>query len=395
MTRIQADWLQAAPTQRALDLLTAAGHQALCVGGCVRNALLDQPVADVDIATSARPDVVQALARAAGLKTVPTGIDHGTITVIADGHPFEVTTFRKDVETDGRHARVVFSQDLLDDARRRDFTMNALYADQRGQVIDPLGGLPDLHARRIRFIDDPAARIREDYLRILRFFRFSAWYGDPAQGIDPDGLAACAELADGLDGLAHERIGGEMLRLLAAPDPAPAVASMASAGALARILPGATMQALPILTALEAQLHCTPDALRRLAVLGGQDVAEALRLSRKQARQLHLLAGICGSADGPAALGYRHGAAAARDGLLARAALLQTPVSAQEMQQIERGAAQVFPVAAADLAGRYSGPALGQRLKTLQQAWIMSDFKLTHDHLMGLPDTTIEDDNAL
>ena len=175
---------------------------------------------------------------------MPTGLAHGTVTVVAGGRPFEVTTFRRDVETFGRRAVVAFSTDLRDDAARRDFTMNALYVRPDGTVVDPLGGLPDLRAGRVRFVGDGAARIAEDYLRILRFFRFHAWYGDPAAGLDPDGLAACAALQDGLARLSRERVGAEVTKLLAAPDPAPAVGPMAAAGILARVLPGADAAAL-------------------------------------------------------------------------------------------------------------------------------------------------------
>ncbi|MGB3406471.1 MAG: CCA tRNA nucleotidyltransferase, partial [Jannaschia sp.] len=237
--KIEADWLTAAGTQAVMAMLSQAGHQALGVGGCVRNALLRRPVADVDIATDALPRQVMDLARTAGFGAIPTGIDHGTVTVVVAGAPFEVTTFRRDVETDGRHAVVVFSRDVAEDAARRDFTMNALYARADGTVIDPLEGLADLRAGVVRFIGDPVERITEDYLRILRFFRFTAWYGDPATGLQPEGLAACAEHADGLARISAERIGQEMCKLLGAADPAPAVAAMARAGILARVLPGA------------------------------------------------------------------------------------------------------------------------------------------------------------
>ena len=239
MTRVSGAWLSAPGTQAVLGMLTDAGHAAYAVGGCVRNALIGKAVEDVDIATDARPQTVMALAEAAGLKPVPTGIDHGTVTVVADGTGYEVTTFRADVETDGRHATVRFSDDVKEDARRRDFTMNALYADASGAVRDPVGGLDDLKAHHVRFIDDPAARIREDYLRILRFFRFNAWYGRAKGGFDREALAAIADNLDGLETLSRERVGAEMIKLLSAPDPTRAVAAMDKAGVLLRILPGA------------------------------------------------------------------------------------------------------------------------------------------------------------
>ena len=237
--QISGDWLTNPATQAVCAALTGAGAQALFVGGCVRNALLGLPVADIDIATDAPPDRVITLCNAAGLRVVPTGIEHGTVTVLSGDIAHEVTTFRRDVTTDGRRATVAFATDITTDAARRDFTMNALYARPNGTVVDPLGGLPDLLARRVIFVGDATARIREDYLRILRFFRFHAWYADPNAGIDAEGLAACAALADGLRQLSRERVSAEMIKLLGAPDPAPAVAAMAQAGILARILPGA------------------------------------------------------------------------------------------------------------------------------------------------------------
>ncbi len=242
--KIAGDWLDHPGTQALCTALESTGYKALLVGGCVRNALLGVPVADIDIATDASPETVSTIAEAAGFKPVPTGIDHGTVTIVAEGRPHEVTTFRRDVETDGRRAVVAFSDRIEEDAERRDFTMNALYADRQGEVIDPLDGLPDLLARRIRFVGDAETRIREDYLRILRFFRFHAAYGDPEGGLDPEGLAACAALSAGLGTISRERITAELKKLLSARDPAPTVAAMAQSGVLLHVLPGADPRAL-------------------------------------------------------------------------------------------------------------------------------------------------------
>jgi poly(A) polymerase len=360
--------------------LEAAGHRALFVGGCVRNALMGVPVADVDIATDARPEAVTRLAEAAGLRVVPTGIEHGTVTVIAQGVPHEVTTFRRDVETDGRRAVVAFSQDVAEDAARRDFTMNALYADARGNVIDPLGGMPDLVARRLRFVGDAHQRIREDYLRILRFFRFHAHYGDPNQGMDAEALAASAELAEGVDGLSRERIGAEMHKLLAAPDPAPAVAAMAQAGVLARVLPGSDTRALAPLVHLEGDLP--PHWQRRLAALGGQEVEERLRLSRADAAVLAALRDAVGRGWSPAALGWKLGAEGGRDAVLLRAALLESPVPQGWQSEVMRGAGSAMPVTAADLMPGLQGAALGVRLKEIESRWLASDLRLTRSDFL-------------
>ncbi len=379
--KVAGDWLTHPGTQALCHALESAGHQALFVGGCVRNALMGVAVSDIDIATDAHPETVTQLAKAAGFRVVPTGIDHGTVTVIAKGTSHEVTTFRRDVETDGRRAVVAFATDVAEDAARRDFTMNALYADARGRVVDPLGGLPDLIARRVRFVGDAHSRIREDALRILRFFRFHAHYGDPEQGIDAEGLAACAELADGIDTLSRERIGAEMRKLLAAPDPAPAIAAMAATGVLHRILPGADAQALAPLVHLEAGL--TPRWQRRLLVLGGQDPTDGLRLSRVEAALHHAMRDQIGTTLTPAALGFTLGADSAQDVILARAAILESPLPSNWAADTQRGAQTAFPVAAADFMPALQGPALGAHLKTLQARWLASDLRLTRDQLLA------------
>jgi poly(A) polymerase len=378
--RITGDWLAQPGTQALCGALEAAGYRALFVGGCVRNALLGVSVADVDIATDARPETVTLLAEVAGLRVVPTGIEHGTVTVIAQGVPHEVTTFRRDVETDGRRAVVAFSQDVAEDAARRDFTMNALYADARGNVIDPLGGMPDLVARRLRFVGDAHQRIREDYLRILRFFRFHAHYGDPNQGMDAEALAASAELAEGVDGLSRERIGAEMRKLLAAPDPAPAVAAMAQAGVLARVLPGSDTRALAPLVHLEGDLP--PHWQRRLAALGGQEVEERLRLSRADAAVLVALRDAVGRGWSPAALGWKLGAEGARDAVLLRAALLESALPKGWQAEVARGAGSVMPLTAADLMPDLQGAALGARLKEIEARWLASDLRLTRSDFL-------------
>ncbi|WP_296765971.1 CCA tRNA nucleotidyltransferase [Sediminimonas sp.] len=381
--KLSADWINRAETQAACAALTHAGHQAWFVGGCVRNTLLGQPVSDIDITTDAYPETVMELAARAGLRAVPTGIDHGTITVISGHVPHEVTTLRRDVETDGRHAIVAYAETVEEDAHRRDFTMNALYAAPDGTLRDPLGGLADLRAQRVRFIDDPEQRIREDYLRILRFFRFHAWYGDADRGPDADALAAIAATLDGLGALSRERIGGELRKLLSAPDPAPAVATMRNLGVLARVLPGANDTALAPLVHLERESATPANAMRRLAALGGEGLQDGLRLSNAETRTLAVLRQGIGDSDGAAALGYRHGAAQARDIVLLRAAILQTPLDPADLAAVEAGAAAEFPVKAADLMPALQGPALGRRLKELERRWIASGFRLTREELLG------------
>jgi len=381
---LQANWLSRPATQGLCAALEAAGYHALFVGGCVRDGIIGRAVTDIDIATDARPERVMQITRDVGMKPIPTGIDHGTVTVVVNGYPHEVTTFRRDVETDGRRAVVAFSERVEEDALRRDFTMNALYADARGAVMDPLGsGIADLTARRVRFIGDPHDRIAEDYLRILRFFRFHAHYADPAGGLDAEGLAACAEMAEGIKQLSRERVGAEMVKLLAAPDPGPGVAAMAQAGVLARVLPGADASRLSLLIHLEGIAGLAPDPIRRLALLGGQDMADALRLSKAQASGIANRRNRIGDAAGPGALGYFMGEQAGRDVVLLRAALFETTVSEADLAAVARGAAQVCPVRAADLkSAGLAGPALGQALRDLQARWIASDFSLSKAELL-------------
>ena len=377
--KIAADWLNETGPRRVMAMLGAAGHQAYYVGGCVRDTVLGHEAGDIDIATDAPPERVIELAREAGIKAIPTGIEHGTVTLV-HGRPLEVTTFRRDVSTDGRRAVVAFADNILDDAERRDFTMNALYADADGEVFDPIGGVEDTLARHLRFIGRAEDRIREDYLRSLRYFRFYARFADPAQGPDPEALAAISANLAGLDTLSAERVGAEIRKMLAAPDPAPAVAIMAAAGVLAHVLPGADPRALAPLVHLEGRLGVPPEPIRRLAALGGDGVPDRLRLSRADARDLAALLGAVGMA--PAQAGYRLGPARGLDAVLLTGALTNAEIGAAAPDEVARGAEARFPVVAADLAP-LTGRALGARLKELEARWVASDFTLTREALLA------------
>lgn len=377
--RITADFLNGPGLRQVIAMLENGGHQALIVGGAVRNALMGQPVADVDMASDAPPERVMRLAEAAGLRALPTGIDHGTVTVLPpDGAPHEITTFRRDVATDGRHATVAWSGDIAEDACRRDFTMNALYARGDGTVLDPVGGLADLRARRLRFVGDPAARIAEDYLRILRFFRFHAWYGQPGQA-DHAALAAIRALAPGMALLSKERIGAEMQKLLSAPDPVDAVTLMQDTGVLAVILPGADAGLLPKLLAAERRQRDKPDWLLRLAALAAADAKSALRLGNAEADQLAELARA--QDDSLPRVARRQGETTARRLALLRLARGQH-VPWDWTAAIHRAYTQVFPLRAADLMPELTGPALGHALKTAEDHWIDSDFQALAPELM-------------
>ncbi len=383
MTQISESWVSDPATQKVCAALTGAGAQALFVGGCVRNALLGAPVSDIDIATDAHPDRVMELAQAAGLKAIPTGIEHGTITVVSGGAPHEITTFRRDVKTDGRRAVVAFSDKVEEDAARRDFTMNAIYARPDGTLLDPLDGLPDLQARRVRFIGTAENRIREDYLRSLRYFRFHAWYGDTEAGFDPNALAAIAANLDGLAGLSRERVGAELLKLLAAPDPAPSVAAMRQAGVLAQLTPGAEDRSLAPLVALEQQAGATPEPIRRLAAIATPEIAKTLRLSKAQLQRLTRMRDEASGTASIAELGFRYGEEGGMHETLLRCAFLEQPWSEDMRQDLRKGAAADFPVQATDLIPDFTGPALGKKLAELEARWIASGFTLDRKDLLG------------
>lgn len=382
MTLVAGDWLKDAKTQAVFDAFEAAGRALFAVGGCVRNDLLGVPVSDVDMATNALPKETMQIAEKAGLRAIPTGIDHGTITVVSHGTPYEITTFRDDVETDGRRAVVSFSKTAQEDALRRDFTINALYADRHGYVLDFVGGLGDLKNRRIRFIDAPDTRIREDYLRILRFFRFHAWYADPDGGMDADALDAIARLSDGLERLSKERVTQEMLKLLSAPDPTPSVAAMAQTGVLNALLPGADIRSLGPLVHLEAEIDLDADPLLRLAAVCPR-AGTHLRLSNKQSARLERVLAAAQSAQTASELGYKIGETAAHQTLVLRAAWFEQLVGPEDAKAATVGSEAQFPVSATDLMPAFEGRALGERLKSLEARWIASGFSLSREALLN------------
>ncbi len=371
--------------QALLALLNDTQARTLVVGGAVRNALLGRPVADLDFATSLTPHAVQARAHAAGLKTIPTGIEHGTITLLSHGQAFEITTLRQDIATDGRRATIAYSSSFAEDAARRDFSMNALYADHNATLFDPVGGLADLRQGRLRFIGDAATRIREDYLRILRFFRF---YADYAHGpMDQPGLQACITLKDGMRTLSRERIGQEWLKLLMARRAAETIAHMHTHGLLDLILPSAADPAgLDRLLALDPHA----DAMTRLFVLLRPSdppfaaLQTSLRLSNAQARYLgalaHALQQIPSLAQAhqsqPAWLArwaFRHGGAIARTALTVWAALHEREAADwMALRPRLESLPERSPFSGADLLaqGLRAGPDLGQALENLNDLWI-------------------------
>ncbi len=358
------------------SLIAALGGplEAMLVGGAVRDGLLDLPVSDIDVATRLLPDTVMTKLQTAGIKVVPTGLAHGTVTAVTRGGPVEVTTLRRDVATDGRHAEVAFSDDWQEDASRRDFTINALYADpDSGEIFDWFGGLADLEARRVRFIGDPLTRIAEDHLRILRFFRFHARFGEGAA--DGPALAACTARANDLMALSRERIAGEMLKLLAAPQPVPVVRLMIEKGIFAPVLPEITdAAALDHLVAREAAAQVDGNPLRRLAALIGPDAALArdvggrLKLSNSATRRLTAAAGR--HLGKPEALAYRHGLDSAVDLIL----IGDEPLSALDALAGWKRPQLPFGGGALIARGLPPGPVVARTLAAVEARWVAEGF---------------------
>ncbi|MEJ1967289.1 MAG: CCA tRNA nucleotidyltransferase [Rhizomicrobium sp.] len=379
-------WMTAPETAAVLDAL---GGEGRFVGGAVRNALLKRPVADIDIATPLTPGEVTRRLTAAGLGVVPTGIAHGTVTAIANSKPFEITTLRRDVATDGRRAVVAFATDWAQDAQRRDFTMNALYAGADGTIFDTVGGVGDLNAGLVRFVGDPVTRIREDYLRILRLFRFHAWYGKGE--MDAAALHAAAAQKAGLAQLSGERVQKELLRLLEADHPAAVLRLMAASGILGELLPGPLdIPRLERLETIDAEAFFTPDPVLRLAALlpvgAVEDVAARLKLSNADAVRLEDLAGAREkivsylSVKEVRKLLYRIGAARFKDRIFLKWA--EDPKASNAIQWrmllavADAWERPKFPLTGRDvmLAGVPQGPLVGRILEEVEDWWVDADF---------------------
>lgn len=398
----QAPWLTSGGTARVLALLNADGEEARVVGGAVRNALLGLVPGDIDIATTARPEEVMRRAKAAGIKSVPTGIDHGTVTLVIDGKPFEVTTLREDTETFGRKAKVAFGRDWVKDAERRDFTMNGLSVDARGVVYDYVGGIADAKARRVRFIGDPDRRIAEDYLRILRFFRIHAAFG--AGEPDRDGTLACIRGRAGLAGLSAERVRMEMLKLLVAAGASAAALAMAEGGLLQALIGGVAYTGpFTAMIAIERELGLPASATRRLAALtvavteDAKRVATRLRLSNAEATALdsmgHRWWRLATKDEASARrLLYRLGRERYHDRVLLGWARAGGDVGSSRWRELaelpRRWTAPKFPLKAADFIARgmAEGPALGHVLTLAEDAWLAADFPLEEAALASIAD---------
>ena len=383
-----AAWLQQPETKRIFAALADPGIETRAVGGAVRNTLLGLQVNEIDLATTALPEKVIALARGADLKAVPTGIEHGTVTVVADG-----------VETFGRHAVVAFTEDWQEDARRRDFTLNALYAGSDGELFDPLGGYADLVAGRVRFIGDAEARIKEDYLRILRFFRFNAYYGKGP--LDAEGLAACVRLRAGLDQLSAERVAGELRKLLVAPQAVRDVEALFDYGLLTQLLGGVPrLMRFARLVAAEEALGLAPHAALRLAALAvfvkedAERLAARLRLSNNELAVLALGADDHAAAELPDELAakralYRLGSCSFEAHVLLASADAGIPPDDQNWRRAlrlaDRWDVPEFPLRGTDIMalGEVKGPAIGEILRQIEAEWVAGGFAASRDALLA------------
>jgi poly(A) polymerase len=400
-----APWQANGPAGRVLTLLNADGEEARVVGGAVRNALLGLPIGDIDIATTALPEEVNRRAKAAGIKSVPTGIEHGTVTLVVDAQPFEVTTLREDTETFGRKARVAFGRDWAHDAQRRDFTINALSADAQGCVYDYVGGLEDIATRRVRFIGEPEKRIAEDYLRILRFFRIHAAYGvgEP----DRAGYLACIGGRVGLGSLSAERIRLEMLKLMIADGAVGAVTAMMEGGLLLPIFGGVAYAGpFAAIISIERALGLEPDPVRRLGALAvavtedARRVAQRLRLTNAETKALDSMGHRwwrLARMDEPRARRrlYRLGEERYRNRLMLAWARSGEPSDVSSWHEFatlpERWKAPKFPLKAADFIARdiAQGPELGQVLALAEDAWLAANFPLDEPSLNAIADQTV------
>ncbi len=405
LTKEQASFLSDASLLAVMAAIENAGGQVRVNGGAVRNALLGVAIGDVDLSTTLTPAHVTEVLQRTSIKVVPTGLEHGTVTAVHGGKGFEITTLREDIETDGRRAVVQFGSDWVADASRRDFTMNALYCDRNARLYDPLGGFTDLMARRLRFIGDPDARIAEDRLRILRFFRFFAWYGDGRP--DAASLKACARNKDGLLQLSAERVWHELKRLLSAPDPVKALLWMRTAGVLDIVLPESTKwgtDLLPRLASAEKALGWKPDPMLRLmAVIPPREetttaLSGRLKLSKIESMRLTNWANAKLMAGPPDAISGQLLYHADSKAVLDRLKLERARLEDARGEDIGRANAEamisfvgtwekpVFPLKGTDLlaTGNHPGPQLGKMLARMEEAWVKSGFALDRESLLKL-----------
>ena len=378
------NWVKDSDTKKITKIFIDKGYEIYFVGGCVRDSLLGYPVTDIDMSTTALPDKIMQIAKANNLRAIPTGIKHGTVTIVNNGKPYQITTFRKDVTTDGRHANVSYSNDIITDANRRDFTINALYADADGNLIDPLKGINDLYNKIIKFIFNPKKRILEDNLRILRFFRFHAWYGDSSKSLDTDSLNACAYYKEKVATLSNERVGTEMKKIMSAPNPISSLEAMNIAGVLELVMPKASTSQLSALLQLENKHQKGVHWTTRAAIMTSTDLKNIWKISKIDHKKLRNLQKLKASKDKISKISYLYGEEFSWQYAILKYASLNKDIPNNICAEIKRGTNALFPIKSCELINDFEGPELGKKINELQHAWITSNFSLTREELLNL-----------
>ena len=373
--QINSEWIKNKVTQNILKIFEGADHNAYLVGGCIRNSILNIPVTDIDISTDATPQQTVDLFNRENFKVAPTGFSHGTVTVISEGIPYQITTMRSDQNTDGRHADVVFSDDIKKDAERRDFTINALYADSTGKIINPIGGLEDFNPLAIKFIGDPNNRIQEDYLRILRFFRFHAQFSELVTQFDKVALDAIKKNQDGLKKLSKERIWSELKKILSTSNPARSLYKMSQLGILEIILENKNVHNLKRFNLIEKKMGLEPEPIRRLVAITENTDDTFLNLSRKEAKKFSLLKGLLKKKYDPAELVYQFNREIAQSVLAIYTFYKGEKLRLSDIKKIEKACLFPCPITGAQISKYMDGPAVGIKIKEAQRAWIKSNFK--------------------
>ena len=373
--QINSEWIKNKVTQNILKIFEGADHNAYLVGGCIRNSILNIPVTDIDISTDATPQQTVDLFNRENFKVAPTGFSHGTVTVISEDIPYQITTMRSDQNTDGRHADVVFSDDIKKDAERRDFTINALYADSTGKIINPIGGLEDFNPLAIKFIGDPNNRIQEDYLRILRFFRFHAQFSELVTQFDKVALDAIKKNQDGLKKLSKERIWSELKKILSTSNPARSLYKMSQLGILEIILENKNVHNIKRFNLIEKKMGLEPEPIRRLVAITENTEDTFLNLSRKEAKKFSLLKGLLKKKHDPAELVYQFNREIAQSVLAIYTFYKGEKLKLSDIKKIEKACLFPCPITGAQISKYMDGEAVGIKIKEAQRAWINSNFK--------------------
>ena len=373
--QINSEWIKNKSLQNILKILKKADHNAYLVGGCIRNSILNFPVNDIDISTDAKPQETLDLFNIGSFKATPTGFSHGTVTVVSGGIPYQITTMRSDQNTDGRHADVSFSDNITEDAERRDFTINALYADPNGKIIDPIGGLKDFRPLKIKFIGNANNRIQEDYLRILRFFRFHAQFSEFVIDFEQDALDAIKNNQNSLKLLSKERVWNEFQKILLSKNPSRALLEMSKIGILEKVSIDGGIKNIKNLISIEEKMGIEPEAIRRLVAITRNTEKTSLNLSRKEARKFSLLKSLLGKKFDLAELVYQFNKEIAQSVLAIYTFNQGEKLKLSDVAKIEKACLYPCPISGAHLSKYMSGEDVGIKLKEAQRVWIKSNFK--------------------